>query len=339
VPAGWATWTFWQYTDSGRVPGIVGNVDLNRFCCDPGSLAALAGAGGGAGNPFGTLESANRVPGGAVVSGWAIDPDTTGSLQVHFYADGRYVGAKLANGGRADVGAAYPGFGPNHGIDGFIELPSGTRRLCAYAINVGSGGWNPELGCVGLDGNPIGTMDSATGNADGVVRASGWALDPDTLGPIDVHVYVADRWGQSVRTTQVREDVRAAYPGAGPTQGWTATFGGIPAGSWQVCAYAINVSAGTRNPNLGCRTVVVPQVNPLGSLDAVTPVDGAVRLRGWAIDVDTPDPIDVHVYVDGAFARSLRADVNRPDLGFYFGGATRHGFDTQISVLGGRHQV
>ena len=34
VPAenwGGRSWTFWQYTDSGRVPGISGGVDLNRF--------------------------------------------------------------------------------------------------------------------------------------------------------------------------------------------------------------------------------------------------------------------------------------------------------------------
>ena len=31
MPPGWQDWTFWQYTSSGRVPGIVGNVDLDYF--------------------------------------------------------------------------------------------------------------------------------------------------------------------------------------------------------------------------------------------------------------------------------------------------------------------
>lgn len=31
VPAPWTTWTFWQYTDRGKVPGIVGPVDLDVF--------------------------------------------------------------------------------------------------------------------------------------------------------------------------------------------------------------------------------------------------------------------------------------------------------------------
>ncbi len=31
VPAPWARWSFWQYTDNGRVPGITGAVDLDVF--------------------------------------------------------------------------------------------------------------------------------------------------------------------------------------------------------------------------------------------------------------------------------------------------------------------
>jgi lysozyme len=31
VPRAWGTWSFWQYTSSGRIPGISGNVDLDLF--------------------------------------------------------------------------------------------------------------------------------------------------------------------------------------------------------------------------------------------------------------------------------------------------------------------
>lgn len=31
VPAGWSSWTFWQYSQSGSVPGIQGSVDLDLF--------------------------------------------------------------------------------------------------------------------------------------------------------------------------------------------------------------------------------------------------------------------------------------------------------------------
>jgi lysozyme len=43
VMTGWDRWTFWQHTSKGRVPGIEGNVDLNRYSGDEVSLMALAG--------------------------------------------------------------------------------------------------------------------------------------------------------------------------------------------------------------------------------------------------------------------------------------------------------
>ena len=339
VPSGWATWTFWQYTSSGRVPGIVGNVDMNRFCCDPAGLAGLAGSAGRGGVPFGTLEKAARLPSGAAVSGWAIDPDTTGPIDVHFWADGRYVGQLRADGRRADVGDAYPGFTAAHGFDGTVPVPAGTQQICAYAINVGSGSVNPGLGCASLDGNPFGNLEAATASAGGTVTASGWALDPDTPAPIDVHVYVSGTWGQSVRTVQVRDDVRAAYPGAGPTQGWAASFSGLPAGTYSVCAYAINVAAGSANPLLGCRTVFVPVVNPIGAVDSVTAGLGSVRMQGWALDFGTPGPITVDFWADGAFQRSVVADGQRLDVGRFFGVDARKGFDETFALGGGRHTI
>ncbi len=51
VPGGWTRWTFWQRTSSGRVAGIAGNVDLNRFNGTSAQLAALAQTGGGSDGP------------------------------------------------------------------------------------------------------------------------------------------------------------------------------------------------------------------------------------------------------------------------------------------------
>lgn len=41
-PAGWGTYTVWQYTSSGSVSGISGNVDRNKFNGDRSRLLALA---------------------------------------------------------------------------------------------------------------------------------------------------------------------------------------------------------------------------------------------------------------------------------------------------------
>lgn len=42
LPAPWQKWTFWQHTDSGKVNGIAGNVDMNKFNGDVTKLIAFA---------------------------------------------------------------------------------------------------------------------------------------------------------------------------------------------------------------------------------------------------------------------------------------------------------
>jgi lysozyme len=42
LPGGWTSWTFWQYTNQGSLPGVFGSVDKSRYCCDFNSLSALA---------------------------------------------------------------------------------------------------------------------------------------------------------------------------------------------------------------------------------------------------------------------------------------------------------
>jgi GH25 family lysozyme M1 (1,4-beta-N-acetylmuramidase) len=42
LPSNWPVWTIWQYSSSGTVPGVSGNVDVNRFNGDQSRLQALA---------------------------------------------------------------------------------------------------------------------------------------------------------------------------------------------------------------------------------------------------------------------------------------------------------
>jgi lysozyme len=42
LPGGWSSWTFWQYTSSGRIPGIPARVDRSKFAGTAEELAALA---------------------------------------------------------------------------------------------------------------------------------------------------------------------------------------------------------------------------------------------------------------------------------------------------------
>ncbi len=42
MPGGWPTWTFWQKTDSGRVPGIAGGTDVNVYSGAQGDFGRYA---------------------------------------------------------------------------------------------------------------------------------------------------------------------------------------------------------------------------------------------------------------------------------------------------------
>jgi hypothetical protein len=97
------------------------------------------------GSPFGSLDLVSGAPGKVNVSGWAIDPDTAASIQVHVYVDSSLT-PLAANGNRPDVGAVYPGYGPTHGFSAQITATPGAHQVCVYGINTGVGD-NAPLGC------------------------------------------------------------------------------------------------------------------------------------------------------------------------------------------------
>jgi hypothetical protein len=227
----------------------------------PHSVCVYAiNAGNGAGNPrlgctvvqntpFGNLEQATPTPLGTVVSGWAVGRDTTAPIDVHLYFNGGWLKALNAGAHRGDVGAAFPGYQSGHGFT--VAVPNQTGILCAYGI-ARNGGQNSSLGCRLVNTNPIGNFESANRNG-GAVRLQGWALDRDTNGPVDVHVYVDGRGVASFPANVPRGDVSAAFR-TGGGHAFDATVG-VPGGYHYVCAYAINRASGTTNPLLGCRLV------------------------------------------------------------------------------------
>jgi hypothetical protein len=96
--------------------------------------------------PIGNLESAvSTSPGKIAVAGWALDPDTTSSIRVHVYVDGRATVALTAAGPRPDVGRIF-GKGDNHGFTATLGAAPGTHKVCVYAINTPVA-TNPGIGC------------------------------------------------------------------------------------------------------------------------------------------------------------------------------------------------
>jgi hypothetical protein len=124
--------------------------------------------------------------------------------------------------------------------------------------------------------------------------------------------------------------VEAAHPAYGPSHGYD---GFVPArpGPHRVCAYALNVAGFGDHQLLGCRDVFVPGW-PVGSVDVARARPGAVGVGGWALDPDTPAAIDVHVYVGGGHAGTVRADAVRADVG-------AHGFNVVVPAPAGRWPV
>jgi hypothetical protein len=184
----------------------------------------------------------------------------------------------------------------------------------------------------------VGALDAVDGEGHNLV-VRGWALDFDENDPVPIHVYVDDELVASVLADQLRPDIGQAYPGWGDRHGFSIPVEVEPGRSHRICAYALNVGAGSTNELLGCRDVL-PR-SPFGAFDEVVGGTEAITARGWAIDPDTPNPIDVHLYVDGQGPTVARADRPRPDVGASHPGyGDDHGFTIELAdVAVGHHEV
>lgn len=73
--------------------------------------------------------------------------------------------------------------------------------------------------------------------------------------------------------------------------------------------------------------------NPFGALDSMVADGEGVRMRGWAIDPSTSDPVVVTAWRDGKRVDGL-ADSQRPDVGHVYPQfGSRHGYDIRFGGL------
>jgi hypothetical protein len=209
--------------------------------------------------PAGNLDAVQ--PGGAsvLVSGWALDRDTTAPLNVHVYVD-RDLTPIVTSVPRPDVVAAFPGVTGRSGFSARVPATPGRHTVCVYAIDPNIVGPHASLGCRVVDvyppdaAPPGGSLDLVA-PAAGQITVAGWAIDPDTPAPIAVHVYVG-RTGSAHVADQRRDDVGAVFPAYGAEHGFSVTVP-APRGAQQVCVYAINNLATAGHTLLGCRIVTV----------------------------------------------------------------------------------
>lgn len=293
-------------------------------------------------DPFGSLDAATTGMGAIEVAGWTIDPDTSDPIDVHLYVDGRWGTQTTANVARSDVGRAVPGYGNAHGYTARIaNLSPGTRRVCAYAINVGPfGATNPLLGCadVAVSAPPAGNLDLLR-LAPGGATVSGWAADVDDTGSVAVEALVDGVVVATGTANQTRSDVGRTYPAFGSQRGveLSVPFDVGPS-TRTICLDALDLPSGERQ-RLGCSTLSVP-ATPFGSLDAATPLDGGIEVAGWLIDWRSADPVPLSVTVDGVLAGTATADETRRDVAaVHRGFDERRGYDLVVPAIRGSHRV
>lgn len=289
--------------------------------------------------PIGTIDFVRDIGSNVVqVAGWALDRDVVTPLQVHVYVDGVAVLATTASRSRPDVDAAY-GLGAAHGYDAQFRVATGAHDVCLYAID-GNGGTNVLLGCRAVtvvNHSPVGVIDVVRASGTDSLQVAGWALDPDTSTPTQVHVYVDGVAVAASTASRPRADVAAAY-GLGPDHGFDMSVR-VASGTHEVCVYALDTSGGV-NVLLGCRRASVTNRTPLGTIDVVREVGGtAIQVAGWTLDPDGPGPIAVHVYVDGKGAAVVSAARPRPDVEAIYRNGADHGFDLTVPVAAGPHDV
>ncbi|MBT2500311.1 hypothetical protein J7E25_14545 [Agromyces sp. ISL-38] len=302
------------------------------------------------GPPVGSEPSITTTATTVEVSGWALDPDITGAIPVHVYVGS--VGTAITASKAATIPSKYAAYGPNHGYAASLPTSPGEYRVCVYGINSGPGGHalfacrdvvvgNPPFPDLGRA--PIGNVELVRAGV-GSVELSGWALDPDTTASIQVHAYV-DSVGVAFAADKERADVARIYPRNGSAHGFATTIKAEP-GQRRVCLYAINTGAGGHTL-LSCTTLVIPAAPPapdlgrvpIGNVEVLEPVAGGVAVGGWALDPDTDQPIQVHVYVD-TVGTALRADLERPDVArAYPANGPYHGFEAVIPASTGAHRV
>ena len=78
----------------------------------------------------------------------------------------------------------------------------------------------------------------------------------------------------------------------------------------------------------------------IGRFDSATALPGGVRVGGWAIDLDTNDPVDVRFTIDGKPTEPYPANTSRTDVDAIWNHGPNHGFAyTLPRVRDGIHEI
>jgi hypothetical protein len=292
-------------------------------------------------DPTGSQERVAQDPTGTVVTGWALDPDTTASQSVHVYVDGTKATEVVADLARPDVAARFPGQSSAHGFRAVLDLPAGTHQVCTWALNAaGTPGTNTQLPCasVVVRHAPVGTAP-VLGRRGSAVTLSGWALDPDSAGAIGTHVYVDGKKAAETPANVVRAGIPTTYAAYGTAHGY-ATSLQLTEGKHTVCVWALNAAATPGgNTLLGCAATVVRH-SPFGNLSTTYVRSDGVVVGGWAIDPDTTGGVTVRLTSNGRQVAVVGAVLYSSSLGrAYPTYGPKHAFQTLLHLPRGTQRL
>jgi len=291
--------------------------------------------------PVGWLDTLFTIGRQVTATGWSIDYDTTGPVDVALIVDGVVVSSGPASTDYPGLASSSPGFGTNHGFSLTSSLSAGSHNVCVTAINDSIGG-NRSLGCRAVTvlsaTPPTGWLDKVM-SVGNTVTASGWAIDPDTTSSTNVQLTIDGETKALQAATATYPGLGKARPGFGDNHGFflSAT---TTSGAHQVCVVGVDGgSAG--NSTIGCRTLTTTTTTaPTGFVDSVYVVGRQITAKGWAIDPDTTSPIAVSVVIDGAPRPQVVASSPYAGLGSARPGyGDNHGFSASTPVSPGSHNV
>ncbi len=126
VPKGWNTWALWQYTESGKVAGVNGNVDMNRYNGTPEQLFAwLGGAPTAQPKPAPPPQPAPSAGPKDIVNAYfaALNKRDLDAIVALYQPGAAHITAARTVAGSADIRAWY--------ADLFTQLPNGQFALTA----------------------------------------------------------------------------------------------------------------------------------------------------------------------------------------------------------------
>jgi peptidoglycan hydrolase-like protein with peptidoglycan-binding domain len=293
-------------------------------------------------SPTGSFDSLVLLPGGqAQVSGFAYDPDTTGTVPVTVTWDGKADPTAPADQPRTDATAKFPGYGTAHGFRLAKTLSDGTHTACITATNApNTAGANASIGCrtLTVTHSPVGAFEVLrTLPRASTVTFSGWALDPDTTAPSKVAVNLDGRYLQVLTANAARTDLPATWKAWGGLHGYTSTVQLSP-GPHRICVFPLNAAGTGARVSQGCKSVVVS--TPTGELNFASASPGRLNVRGWVFDPDTTLPVTVTVVLDGHTVSTLTASAPRTDVAAHYPGyGANHGYATTVPTTPGTHTL